>query len=340
MIKNVFVTGGAGYIGSVLVPLLMDKGYKVTVLDRLFFGRDTLPADSANLRVLKDDIRTCNASVLKGMDAVIDLAAVSNDPAGELDQEKTWQINHRGRARICKLAKEAGVQRYILPSSCSIYGFQEGVLDETAKINPLTTYAEANGAAERDVLPLADKNFTVVVIRQATVYGASPRMRFDLAVNGMVKGFLEKGKIPILRDGTQWRPMVHVADTSKCQVMLLTAPAEKVNGQIFNVGCNAQNYQIKPLAEEVARGLNMPFEFEWYGAPDHRSYQVSFNKLSSTLDWQPDFDAAKGARQIADQIKSGQLKPADPRTITVGWYKTLIEGNRIAKEVAMNGEVL
>ncbi len=340
MSQHVLVTGGAGYIGSVLTPMLMEAGHRVTVIDRLFFGRQTLPADGPNLKVIRDDIRTMDGSRLKGVDAVIDLAAISNDPAGELIQDKTWQINHAGRARVCKLAKEAGVKRYILPSSCSVYGFQEGMLDEKSSTNPLTTYAEANLKAEEDVLPLADDKYCVTVIRQATVYGDSPRMRFDLAINGMTKGFLAKGKIPILRDGTQWRPMVHVRDTSRCMCMLLKAPQDKINGQRFNVGSEEQNYQIKPLAELVAKGLNMPFEMEWYGDPDHRSYQVSFKKIRDTLDFAPQFDAASGARIIADKIKSGELNPNDPKTITVGWYKSLIEMNAFLRDVTRDGEVL
>jgi len=340
MKEHVLVTGGAGYIGSVLTRLLLEHGYRVTVLDRLFFGRQTLPPDDDNLRVIKDDIRWVDPSVLKGVDAVIDLAAISNDPAGELNQEKTWEINHRGRVRICGLAKEAGARRYILPSSCSIYGFQEGILDETSDTNPLTTYAEANLKAEGDVLSLADEKFCVVVIRQATVYGFSHRMRFDLAVNGMVKGFLQKGKIPILRDGTQWRPMVHVRDTSNAMRMLLSAPADKVNGQIFNVGSDSQNYQIKPLAEAVAGGLEMPFAYEWYGDPDHRSYRVSFEKIRTALDYQPQEDAASGARVVAEGIKSGELDPNDPKTITVGWYKRLLEMSAFLKDVEHDGEVI
>jgi len=340
MSQHVLVTGGAGYIGSVLTPLLMEAGHRVTVVDRLFFGRQTLPPDGPNLKVIRDDIRTMDGSRLKGVDAVIDLAAISNDPAGELIQDKTWQINHAGRVRVCKLAKEAGVKRYILPSSCSVYGFQEGLLNEQSSTNPLTTYAEANLQAEHDVLPLADDRYCVTVIRQATVYGDSPRMRFDLAINGMTKGFLAKGKIPILRDGTQWRPMVHVRDTSRCMLMLLTAPRDRINGQRFNVGSEEQNYQIKPLAELVAKGLDMPFDFEWYGDPDHRSYQVSFKKVRDTLDFAPQFDAASGARIIADKIRSGQLNPNDPKTITVGWYKSLIEMNAFLRDVTRDGEVL
>ncbi len=204
---HVLVTGGAGYIGSVLTQLLLEREYEVTVLDRLFFG-DTLAdlRSHPRLHVIQDDIRWCPETVFRGIDAVCDLAALSNDPAGELNPEKTLEINHEGRARICQMAKKAGVRRYVLASSCSIYGFQDQVVDETSGINPLTTYAVANRRAEESTLALGSKDFTVTAVRQATVYGASRRMRFDLAINGMTLALHKNGSVKILRDGTQWRP--------------------------------------------------------------------------------------------------------------------------------------
>jgi len=264
-------------------------------------------------------------TVLKEHDALIDLAAMSNDPSGELAPVSTISINHLGRLRMAMLAKSVGIGRYILPSSCSVYGFQDGLIDEGAKVNPLTTYAWCNFRAEQDIQRLNDDNFAAIIIRQATVYGASPRMRFDLAINGMVKGFLQSGKIPILKDGEQWRPFVHVADTSKAMLMCLKAPIEKVAGEIFNVGCDEQNYQIFPLAETVAKALDQPFEFEWYGEPDHRSYRVDFAKIQETLGFEPDYDAFRGAKEVADGIREGKLDPEDPRTITLKWYQKLIE---------------
>ncbi|GAG13010.1 unnamed protein product, partial [marine sediment metagenome] len=172
--------------------MLLDRGHSVTVIDRFFFGRNLL-SDALNLKIYEADIRTFDEKLLQGMDAVIDLAALSNDPCGELNPEWTWQINCSGRVRVARLAKKNGVKRYIFPSSCSVYGFQEGILTEENKTNPLTTYAKANFQAEEEILPLNDSNFTVTVIRQATVYGLSGRMRFDLAINGMAKGFFING---------------------------------------------------------------------------------------------------------------------------------------------------
>lgn len=322
---RILVTGAGGYIGSVLVPMLIEEGYSVIALDRFFFGREKLPKENKQLKIIEDDIRFFPAEILKDIDAVIDLAALSNDPVGELDPVKTWSINYLGRFRVASLAKLMGVKRYIYPSSCSVYGFQEGIVDENSPTNPLTTYAKANLKGEEDILRLADDKFVVVVLRQATVYGLSPRMRFDLAINGMVRGFFTKGKIPILRDGTQWRPFVHIRDTSKAMILALKAPKEKVNKQIFNVGSDEQNYQIFDLARRVADAIGIPFEYEWYGLPDHRSYRVSFRKIKEVLGFYPDYNAEKGAQEIWEALKSGKLDPDDPKTITVEWYKILLK---------------
>jgi nucleoside-diphosphate-sugar epimerase len=320
----ILITGAGGYIGSVLTRMLLEQGREVVAVDRFLFGRDTLPPEGGGLKVIETDIRALEESIFQGVAAVIDLAALSNDPAGELDPKKTWEINHRARVRLARLAKTAGVQRYILPSSCSVYGFQDGVLDESSPANPLTTYAKANLEAERGVLPMADEHFTVVAIRQATVYGFSYRMRFDLAVNGMVKGLVKNGKIPILRDGTQWRPFVHVKDTSRAMIALLKADAGLVNGQIFNVGTDHQNVQIMPLAETVAKAIGMRCDYEWYGEPDHRSYQVSFRKIHEKLGYQTLYGLHDGAVEVYEALKRGALDADDPRTITVQWYKHLL----------------
>jgi nucleoside-diphosphate-sugar epimerase len=338
--KRVLVTGAGGYIGSTLTPMLLEGGYDVVALDRFFFGRDRLPQTNGKLAVLQNDIRWVETSVLHGVDAVIDLAALSNDPLSELEPNKTWEINHRGRVRIARVAKEAGVKRYILPSSCSIYGFQEGVLDETSETNPLTVYAKANLQAEADILSLANDNFCVVVIRQATVYGLSPRMRFDLAINGMVRGFFKNGNIPILRDGTQWRPFVHVKDTSRAMMMLLETPVESINGQIFNVGSDSQNHQILSLAKMVAEAMGVEFQYEWYGLPDHRSYKVSFRKISETLGYKTLYTPADAAREIYNALKTDVVNPDDPKTITVQWYKQLVDMHQFLKGVEINGVLL
>ncbi len=322
---KILVTGAGGYIGSVLVPMLLQAGHEVVAVDRFLFGREVLPTAAEGLTVVQEDVRQLTPERLHGVEAVVDLAALSNDPSGELDPEKTWEINHRARVRLAHMAKEHGVRRYLLPSSCSVYGFQEGLLDESSPPNPLTTYAKANLRAEQDVLTLADAEFTVVVVRQATVYGYSPRMRFDLAINGMVRGFFRNRRIPILRDGTQWRPFVHVRDTCRAMLLLLEAPAREVNGEVFNVGSDDQNVQIMPLARRVAEAMGVPFEYEWYGLPDHRSYRVSFRKIADRLGYRTTLTIEDGAREVYRALQEGRADPDDPRTITVSWYKRLVE---------------
>lgn len=338
--NKILLTGAGGYIGSVMAELLLEAGYSVRALDRYFFG-PTLERLQSNpgLELVRADVRDFDPKLLEGIWGVIDLAALSNDPAGELDPEITLAINHRGRARVAQLAKEYGVQRYVLASSCSIYGFQDEMLDETSPTNPLTTYAEANLKAEQSNLPLANDRFCVTALRQATVYGLSPRMRFDLAINGMTLGLWKEGKIPLLRDGTQWRPFVHVRDTSRAFIAVLQAAQEKVNGQVFNVGSDDQNFQIMPLAQQVAEALGKPFNFEWYGLPDHRSYQVSFAKIRNTLGYTTRLTPADAAREIAAALESGAVV-ADDRTITLKWYKNLMDWQRILREVELDGRLL
>ncbi len=337
---RVLVTGAGGYIGTTLVPMLLERGYAVRAIDRFFFGPELLP-ERQGLEHIQEDVRRLAPRHFEGCDFVIDLAAVSNDPSGELFEQATWQINHEARARAARLAKQAGVRRYVLPSSCSIYGFQEGdtKCNESDPINPLTTYAKANRRAEEDILPLAGNGFVAVVLRQATVYGYSPRMRLDLAINGMTYGAWKTGKLPLLRDGTQWRAMVHVRDAAAAQIFMLEFPdAAKINGQIFNVGSAANNYQLKPLAELVARTLPRKVEIEWYGDPDRRSYCVGFDKIEA-LGYRATQTAEDGVREIYPKIESGELEKV-PRTITLQWYKDLRDWHAIIKRTEMYGGIL
>lgn len=335
-VNTVLVTGAGGYIGTVLVPMLLEQGYRVKALDRFFFGRDLL-APHENLEVVVEDSRRLTPSHFEGVDAVIDLVALSNDPSGELFQDATYAINRDSRIRCAELAKAAGAKRYILPSSCSIYGFQDPgvIVDETAPTNPLTTYAKANEMAEQGVLPLADDDFCVVVLRQSTVYGLSPRMRFDLAINGMTEGAWKTGKLPLMRDGSQWRPMVHVTDTARAQIFMLTAPREKVSGQLFNVGSDANNYQLGPLAEIVAEAVPRDVAIEWYGDPDHRSYRVGFDKIEA-LGWKAEKTAVDGVTEICAALEAGTTAKTT-RTITLAWYKELTEWQARIRELEMYG---
>lgn len=338
---QVLVTGGGGYIGSVLVPRLLQEGYKVKVLDRFFFGKETLASVAKNpkLTLIQDDTRWFDPKILKNVDVVMDLAALSNDPSGELDPQKTLDINYKGRARVARLSKEAGVKRYILASSCSIYGFRDGQLDEKSPINPLTTYAKANRLAEVNAKKLASDKFTATMLRFATVFGYSPRMRFDLAVNGMVLGFFKNREVPIMRDGTQWRPFIHVKDVAESYVKVIQSPSDKINGELFNVGSDEQNYQILSLAKDVAHAIKIPFKKKWYGDPDHRSYKISFKKIRDTLGYRTKYTVDAGAKEIYAALKKGTLTDS-PKTRTVEWYKHLLESKKIADSIVIKNVVL
>ena len=337
--NRILVTGAGGYIGTTLVPLLLDEGYSVRAIDRFFFGQGLLP-EHPRLEIVTEDTRKLALEHFEGVDAVIDLAAISNDPSGELFRDATLEINRDSRVRAARLARDVGARRYVLPSSCSIYGFQaDGVVaDEASPTNPLTTYARANEMAEKGVLPLADETYCVVVLRQATVYGLAPRMRFDLAINGMTFGAWKTGRLPLMRDGTQWRPMVHVRDTARAQIFMLAADPAKVNGQIFNVGSDGNTYQIGPLGRLVAGYVPKEVEVEWYGDPDERSYRVAFDKIEA-LGYRTELTAADGVAEICEALEAGSVDKT-VRTITLDWYRELARWHRTIREVEMYGGIV
>lgn len=336
---RILVTGGAGYLGSTLVPLLLERGHEVTVLDRFYFGVGTLPKEGPSLHLVRDDTRWCDPRLFEGKDAVVDLAALSNDPAGAMDPWKTYEINYLGRVRVARLARQAKVGRYVVSSSCSIYGFQEGLLSERSETRPLTAYAAANVLVENDNLPLNRPEFIVTALRFATLYGVSPRMRFDLAINGMALGGIRSGQIPVMRDGSQWRPFLHVHDAARAIATAIEAPASKVGGQTFNVGGESQNFQIRPLADLVASALSHPPKVEWYGDPDARSYRVDFSRFRDAVGFRPEREPVEAVRELERALATGAIAES-PRTNTLGWYRHLLSDPSAGAEVTIHGTVL
>lgn len=334
--KRVVITGGAGYIGSVLSRMLLEAGYHVTILDRFFFGDNF--GELKSLNKVTCDARDFNPSHLEGAFAVLDLAAISNDPAGELDRQKTLDINYRARRRLQELCVELGVERYILASSCSVYGFQDDVVDETSRVNPLTTYAEANLLAEESALNLSGNGTIFTAFRQATVFGLSQRMRFDLVVNAMSLNVIRGDSLKMLRDGNQWRPLVHVRDTSQAFISCLLKDAALVDGEVINIGANSHNFKIVDVASEICAALGKDLEIEWYGDPDLRSYKVNFDKASSLLDFKPKWSIGAAALEIQESHKNGTLTQ-DSKTNTLGWYKEVAAMEATLSKLKVNRAV-
>ena len=324
--RSVLVTGAAGYIGSALVGVLLNNGDRVVAYDRFHFGRDALNAynDHQGLTLVQKDIRDAELADFAGITAVCDLAALSNDPSGEIDPVLTVAVNHKGRSRICRLAKEAGVRRYVMSSSCAIYGPGGAAhLDETSPTAPLTTYAQSNYNAERDNLPLADENFAVTILRIATVFGLSARMRFDLVINAMTLHGAERGVITVMGGGDQWRPLAHVSDVARMFHRVIEADPEKVSGEIFNVG--RTNLQIGSLAEIVRQSLPVPVTIEVApDNPDKRDYNVSFEKARNVLGFEAETTIEAGVKEIYEALKSGRIEHTT-KTRTVDWYQSILE---------------
>lgn len=321
--QRILITGAGGYIGTSLVPLLLLSGHHVIAVDTFWFGRQLLP-EHPNLVCMKQDTRNISLGTLRGVDAVIDLAALSNDPCGETFTEATWAINHRARARTACLAKKAGVKRYLLASSCSVYGFNPGTLDETAPTRPLTTYAEANLAAERDTLSLNDNTFSVTALRLATLFGYSPRMRLDLVVNSMCYSAWRHGEITVNGGGTQVRPLLHVMDAAEAFIRLMNPAITDTAGHVINIGRDDHNLHINGIAETIAQfhrtRRNRTVAIRHSGPQDVRSYEVSFKKMKQMLCWEPANPWETSLVRITDFLN--QHHDTDfLRCHTLDWYR-------------------
>jgi nucleoside-diphosphate-sugar epimerase len=295
------VTGHNGYIGAVLVPLLQAAGHEVEGLDTYFYEGCTFGPESPDPRAQRLDIRDVQLEHLAGYDAVIHLAALSNDPLGNLNPDCTYDINHRGSVHLAKTAKRAGVPRFLFSSSCSLYGAAgSDSVSEGADFAPVTPYGESKALVERDLSRLADSSFSPTYLRNATAYGMSARLRGDLVVNNLVGLALTTGEVLIKSDGTPWRPLVHIEDISRAFLVMLEAPLELVHDQAFNVGRSEENYQVRDIADIVADVVpDCRVIYATGGEPDKRSYQVNFSRLADTFpEFTPEWTVRRGAQDL------------------------------------------
>jgi nucleoside-diphosphate-sugar epimerase len=298
---QILVTGSHGYIGSVLQPELTRAGHDVHGLDTFFYQGCDFGDPGVGVAAVRRDVRDVTPKELKGFDAVVHLAALSNDPVGDLDTAWTYEINLEGTLHLARAAKAAGVPRFLFASSCSMYGASgaDDLVDEDAPLMPITAYAESKARAEEGLSDLAGGEFAPVSMRNATVYGVSPRLRLDIVLNNLAAWAHTTGKVRLLSDGSSWRPLIHVRDLAKVTLAVLEAPAAAVNGEAFNIGSADQNYLIRDLAATLADVTGCSIEVASDASPDPRSYRVDFSKLERAFpDLELEWDARRGAEEL------------------------------------------
>lgn len=332
---RILVTGHKGYIGTILVPMLLREGHEVVGFDSDLYSRCSFTDGMAEVQEILKDVRDADPADLAGFDAVMHLAGLSNDPLGDLNPALTYEINHRASVRLAELAKKAGVKRFIFSSSCSNYGAAgDDLIDESGAFNPVTPYGESKVAVERDLSKLADERFSPILLRNATAYGVSPRLRFDLVLNNLVAWAYTTGKVFLKSDGSPWRPIVHIEDISRAFIAVLHAPIELVHNEAFNVGRSDQNFRIRELAEIVMQTVpGCQVTFADQAGPDKRNYRVDCSKIQRTIpDFKPVWDARKGALELYGAYRNSDLRVEDfegPKYKRIDHIKMLIATGRL-----------
>ena len=307
---RVLVTGHNGYIGSILAPMVKAAGHEVVGLDTYLFEGGTFGRDDSKVESMRMDLRDVTVDDLRGFDAVIHLAALSNDPLGDVNPQITYDINHLASVRLARLAKEAGVERLIFASSCSLYGVAgDEMLTEEAAFNPITPYGASKVLFERDVAKLADDNFSPTFLRNSTAYGVSPRLRADVVVNNLVAIAFTTGEVLIQSDGTPWRPLVHIEDIGRAFLAVLHARREAVHNEAFNVGRSEENYRVRDLGELVEQVIpGSRVRYAEGGGPDPRCYRVDCSKIIRTLpEYRPQWSVRRGMEQLRDAFHAHGL---------------------------------
>jgi nucleoside-diphosphate-sugar epimerase len=332
---RVLLTGHKGYIGSVLTKMLLAEGHQVVGLDSDLFAECTFEEPPVEVPSFHKDLRDVQVSDLKGIDAVMHLAGLSNDPLGNLNPDLTYEINYHASVRLAQMAKEAGVARYIFSSSCSTYGAAgDRILDETAEFNPVTPYGRSKVLVEQEVAKLASPEFSPTYLRNATAYGVSPRLRFDLVLNNLVAWAFTTGRVYIKSDGSPWRPIVHIADISRAFCAVLTAPRQEIHNQAFNVGRSEENYQIRDLGEIVKETVpNCKIEYATDAGPDKRCYRADFSRIARVVPgFQPQWTARKGAQELYQAYQRVGLRLQDfegPRYQRISHIQELLASGRL-----------
>lgn len=336
---RVLVTGHLGYIGKVLTPMLTAGGHHVVGLDSGLYSGCGFGVQPPSIPEIAKDVRDVDRADLEGFDAVVHLAALSNDPLGNINPDITYDVNHRAVVTLASAAKAAGVERFLFASSCSLYGAAgEGLVDEEAPMAPVTPYGESKVYAERDLSAMADDDFTPVYLRNATAYGASPALRLDIVVNNLVGWAVTTGEVRILSDGSPWRPLVHVRDIAAAFVACLSAPREAIHDEAINIGRNGENYQIRDVAEIVGSVVpNSVVSFAAGGEPDARDYRVDFSKAASLLaDFTPTWTVEKGAGELYDAYVAEPMTKAlfeSDRYVRLRRLRTHLDGASLSDDL-------